>query len=155
VVTGDDADGHAVVLSDGPAPMVVGAEPNDLGDVYEGFRITELWQTQATPPDLSGQDLSGLPFELDPVPGGLHWRIVSWPAVEERSVIHRTETVDFLYIVSGQMYLGVGDDDETLREVLLGPGDTVVALANMHSWRNPGPGPCIAVASMLSSLPPG
>jgi quercetin dioxygenase-like cupin family protein len=152
VVTGVDPSGRSVVLSDGAAPMVLGAEPELRGTEYEGFEIIELWQTQATPPDLSGDDLSTLPFELDPVPGGVHWRLVAWPPMP-RGRIHKTDTVDLMYILSGEIYLGVGDDEESLVETLLRPGDSVVALANVHSWRNAGPAPCVAVSTMLSTAP--
>ncbi len=149
VVTGIDSSGHSVVLSDGEAPQVVG------DGTEQGYQIIEMWQTQATPPDLSGEDLSGLPYELEPVAGGAHWRIVVWPERDEPGHVHRTDTLDMLYIVSGQVILGVGDDAESMKEVHLGTGDAIVALANVHCWRNPGPGRCVAVATMVSSLPIG
>jgi hypothetical protein len=147
VVTGIDPSGHSVIFSDGQAPQVAG-DSDELG-----YQIIEMWQTQATPPDLSGEDLSGLPYELEPVPGGVHWRLVVWPERDVPGHVHRTDTLDMLYILSGQVVLGVGDDAESMHDVQLSAGDAVVALANVHCWRNPGPGRCVALATMVSSLP--
>jgi len=148
VVTGVDRSGRSVILADGEAPTVMPEGPD-----YVGYQIVELWKTRTTPPDLSGEDFTAEPFELDPVPGGVNWRVTVWPPVEVRSRIHKTDTVDLVYILSGTVYVGVGDDETSLVETLLSPGDSIVALGNMHSWRNPGPDPCVAVATMVSSIP--
>ena len=148
VVTGMDSSGRSVILAQDEAPSVV-------HDEASGYQLIEMWQTRSTPPALTGEDLSGTPFELEPVAGGIHWRIVVWPERDEPGLIHRTDTLDMLYILSGQIVLGVGDDAGSMREVHLQAGDAVVALANVHCWRNPGPGRCTAVATMVSSLPLG
>lgn len=144
VVTGTDASGKAVVVSDGPAPVVISN--------FSGYRIVEMWATDRTPPDLSGADISDLPFELEPPAGGLHWRLINWPVSEQQGRWHSTDTLDLLYILTGEISLGVGSEDESV-EVHLKAGDAVVALGNVHKWFNPGPDVCSAVATMVSALP--
>lgn len=146
VVTGTDPSGRAVVLSDGPAPVPIQDD--------SGYRMVQLWRTHATPPDLGGEDLTTLPYQLEPPAGGAHFRVVVWPPTKERGRVHSTDTLDVLYIVSGAITLGVGDA-ESGTDVSLVAGDCVVALANVHSWHNTGPEPCVAVASMVSALPVG
>jgi mannose-6-phosphate isomerase-like protein (cupin superfamily) len=144
VVTGTDASGKAVVLSDGPAPVHIA---ND-----KGYRMVSIWATDRTPPDAGGEDLSQKPYQLEPPAGGAHFRIVVWPEDDRPGRVHSTETLDVLYILSGRVVLTVGEGTSA-QDVSLSAGDSVVALGNVHAWRNPGPGPCVAVASMLSFLP--
>jgi hypothetical protein len=144
VVTGSDASGRGVVLSDGPAPMVLSNA--------SGYRMVEMWATEHTPPDMSGEDISARPFELEPPAGGMHWRLVVWPVSHEWGKVHRTDTLDLLHIISGECTLGVGDEEKH-EVVRLRAGDSIVALGNVHFWRNTGTTSCTAVATMVSSLP--
>lgn len=56
--------------------------------------------------------------------------------------MHTTDSVDFIYLVSGHITLEVDDG----RLVDLGPGDTVIQNGTRHAWRNRGPEPCVIVA---------
>jgi hypothetical protein len=139
--------GGSVILSDGDAPTVAN------GEGRFGTHVVEMWQTRSTPPSLSGEDLSALAHQTEPVPGGIHWRIVTFPERDAPGYLHRTNSVDLLYIISGQIILSVGDDEDSLTDSTLTAGDAVVALGNLHAWRNAGPGPCVTVVTMVSSLP--
>ena len=146
VVTGIDAAGRSVVQSDGPAP--VGRDSSDYGS-----RLFELWATDGTPPSLDGPDLTGLPFELEPRPGGVKWRLAVWAPRDQAGPLHSTDTVDLIYIVSGEQILEVGEGDRR-QEVHLRAGDCAVLRAIVHTWRNPGTVPCVAVCSMLAASAP-
>jgi mannose-6-phosphate isomerase-like protein (cupin superfamily) len=61
--------------------------------------------------------------------------------------MHRTETIDFVFVLSGELVL-VEDSGE---ERELGPGDCVVQLGTRHSWLNPGPEPG-RIATVLIGL---
>jgi quercetin dioxygenase-like cupin family protein len=70
---------------------------------------------------------------------------------EERSrhpSMHRTDTLDCITCVRGEVYL-VTDVDE----VKLTPGDTVVIRGTNHAWSNRSSEPCLLVGSSVAALP--
>ena len=65
--------------------------------------------------------------------------------------MHRTDTIDFNLIVSGEVWLELDDG----AEVLLKAGDCVVQNGARHRWRNPSSEPCfMAVAQIGAARPP-
>ena len=59
--------------------------------------------------------------------------------------MHTTDTVDFEYIVSGEVWLELDDG----ACVHLRAGDTVVQNGTRHAWRNKGSEPCCIVVFMV------
>lgn len=59
--------------------------------------------------------------------------------------MHTTDTVDFEYIISGEVWLEL-DDGATVH---LRAGDTVVQNGTRHAWRNKGAEPCHIVVFMV------
>ena len=59
--------------------------------------------------------------------------------------MHTTDTIDFEYIVSGEVWLELDDG----ACVHLRPGDTVVQNGTRHAWRNRGAEPCHVVVFMV------
>jgi quercetin dioxygenase-like cupin family protein len=59
--------------------------------------------------------------------------------------MHTTDSIDFEYIVSGEVWLEL-DDGATVH---LRAGDTVVQNGTRHAWRNRGTEPCRVVVFML------
>ena len=57
----------------------------------------------------------------------------------ENPGFHTSPTIDFEYIVSGEVWLELDDG----KEVLLKPGDTVVQNGTRHAWRNKAKEPCV------------
>lgn len=49
------------------------------------------------------------------------------------SPMHRTNSIDYGIVISGQLELELDDGEKTL----LNPGDVVVQRGTMHLWRNP------------------
>ena len=62
--------------------------------------------------------------------------------------MHRTDTLDCIAIISGEMYL-VTD----IEEVLMRPGDSVVIRGTNHGWSNRSDKPCLSVGCMISARP--
>jgi mannose-6-phosphate isomerase-like protein (cupin superfamily) len=64
------------------------------------------------------------------------------PAVETKApphpFMHKTKTVDYGIVLSGEMTLVLDDSVAVLR-----PGDTVVQRATNHAWSNRGDVPCV------------
>jgi mannose-6-phosphate isomerase-like protein (cupin superfamily) len=78
VVTGHDAAGRSVFITDAAASHVYNRAPGSAV-------VTELWETRATPADNSGNDeVTDHPFRLAPPRNGSVFRIVEYPPDKER-----------------------------------------------------------------------
>jgi hypothetical protein len=62
--------------------------------------------------------------------------------------MHRTDTLDCLTCVRGEIFL-VTDTDETLMR----PGDTVIIRGTNHAWSNRSNAPCLLVGTMTDATP--
>jgi quercetin dioxygenase-like cupin family protein len=126
VVTGHDASGRGVVLSDGPPPHV--------RDVPDGATFVEVWSTSSTPaPITAAEPEPAAPGgELGPPVGGTLVRMVVMPP-GTRSPMHRTETIDYGIVLKGSVALVLDGTERTL-----GPGDVVIQRGTDHAWENRG-----------------
>lgn len=61
--------------------------------------------------------------------------------------MHTSHTIDFEYIVSGEVDLEL-DDGETVR---LRAGDTLVQNGTRHAWHNRGTEPCVVVVCLVGA----
>lgn len=61
-------------------------------------------------------------------------------------LMHKTETRDYIIILSGELYL-IMEDCETL----LKPGDIVIQCGTNHAWSNRKQEPCVQLAILLDS----
>lgn len=130
VVTGHDQTGKSVVLSDGPPPQHHGMQGPDVGaDFYE------LWSTTRPVPLLSAKEPepNERAFTIMPVSGHLLRIIEIYPPSQggKRTVMHRTSTVDYVVVISGEVVLVLDDSEVTLRQ-----GDVVVQRGTDHAWEN-------------------
>lgn len=64
------------------------------------------------------------------------------------SGMHTTDTIDFEYVISGEVWLELDDG----MEVLLLAGDTVVQNGTRHNWHNRGTVPCQMVLCMVGAI---
>jgi quercetin dioxygenase-like cupin family protein len=119
VVTGSDADGRSVIaLDDNPPEKSVGT-----GEVAR--TVVEVWST------VSASDQS----EKSPVTTGLgpnatEIRVVEMPPGCRREM-HRTDTVDYGLVLSGELYVLLERG-----ETLLRAGDIIVQRGTNHAWHN-------------------
>lgn len=138
IVTGLDAEGRSCVIVDGPIPRF-----NDMSAAL-------AWRTKATPADNSGTADAAVPYgiELLHAPGS-NFAICRF-APDTPELMHATDTIDYLVILSGRvtLVLEAGEAD-------LGPGDFVVDRGVMHGWRNPHAEPCVAAVVNLPAHPVG
>ncbi len=152
IVTGHDEQGHAVFVSDAPAPRATRFED------MPGYGIAQVWATQ---PDLpSTQDLTGPGSALIPGPGGTSLLMVSLPPDTvmaapldpQRAVaqmletmpdllqtfeaadpaMHRSPTLDYGVLLEGELWLELDNGEQRL----LRPGDVVIQQGTRHAWRN-------------------
>jgi mannose-6-phosphate isomerase-like protein (cupin superfamily) len=139
VVTGLDADGKSAVIIDGPVPRF---DPN--------MTAALVWATDSLPADNSGSADTAKPYTIDMLhTPGSNFTICEF-APNSPAVMHATDTIDYLVILSGRVTLVLEEG-----EADLGPGDFVVDRGVMHGWRNPHGERCVAVAVNLPAHPVG
>jgi quercetin dioxygenase-like cupin family protein len=162
VVTGHDAQGKAVVVSDGLLPSVV-----EIAAI-PGTLFHEVWSTPSSPaPVDNGDDPTTGALTLAPPGQGTRIRFVDIPpdtpdflahgadrmrqvfskiGDEQASTVkvnsphplmHRTETVDYGIVIEGELTLVLDDS-----EVLLKSGSVVVQRGTNHAWANRSGRPC-------------
>jgi hypothetical protein len=118
VVTGHNAQGGSFVLSDELVP------------------VTNIWVMSASEPVGAGtmREKPGLlPTnrpQIDPLAGGTRWTIATispardpTPTLQNRQGFHRTATIDYVYVLSGDVVLLLDE-----QEVRLQAGDAVIQL---------------------------
>jgi mannose-6-phosphate isomerase-like protein (cupin superfamily) len=167
VVTGIDKDGKSVALFDGAVPLETLRSPNPAG---------EIWVTQAGPADFNWtEDRAKIKVALQPPKGGTVFRIVDFVSTTEKidklpmdtmmkvagpdapkrglppkhPMMHRTRTVDYAIIMSGEIDMMM--DDSTVH---LKAGDVVVQQATNHAWINHSGAPCRVAFILMDSQEP-
>jgi len=130
VVTGHDGHGKSVILSDGPPP-----QHHPMHGPEVGADFFEVWNSERPVPLLtpSEREPNERPFTIMPVSGHLLRIIEIYPPSQggKRTVMHRTSTVDYVVVISGEVVLVLDDSEVTLRQ-----GDVVVQRGTDHAWEN-------------------
>jgi mannose-6-phosphate isomerase-like protein (cupin superfamily) len=131
VVTGHDTNGKSVVVSDGPPP-----QHHPMTGGATGADFIEIWSTPEAAPTLSSKpagEPNERPFTIMPPSGHLVRLIDIYPAKMggQKTVMHRTRTLDYAMVISGEIVLHLSDS-----EVVLGPGEIVVQRGTDHAWEN-------------------
>jgi hypothetical protein len=131
VVTGHDANGKSVVLSDGTPP-----QEHPMRGEPIGADFFEIWSTPEAVPELTslpGGEPTLRPFTIMPPSGHLIRIIDIYPPHMggHRTVMHRTRTLDYAVVIEGEIVLVLSDS-----EVVLGPGEVVVQRGTDHAWEN-------------------
>lgn len=131
VVTGHDADGKSVVISDGLPP-----QDHPMQGPAIGADFFEIWSSRETVPTLASLpegEPTARPFTIMPPNGHLIRIIDIYPPHMggHRTVMHRTRTLDYAMVIEGEIVLVLSDS-----EVVLGPGEVVVQRGTDHAWEN-------------------
>lgn len=124
IVTGHDASGKSVVLSDAPNPTAL-----DVGTAV----FHEVWITTQTPTPIAATEPepTDRPVRTPPPAGGVTVRFTEMTPGAV-SPMHRTETVDVGVVLEGETWLLLDDGSETR----VGTGDAVVQRGTNHAWAN-------------------
>ena len=131
VVTGHDARGKSIVLSDGRPP-----QHHEMHGPGIGADFIEIWSDARAVPELASvepRDPSERPFTIMPTTGHLLRILDVYPlgAGGKRTVMHRTRTLDYVVVIEGELVLVLDDS-----EVVLNKGDVVVQRGADHAWEN-------------------
>jgi naringenin degradation protein FdeH len=137
IVTGHDASGKSVVLSDAPTPKTL-----DIGTAA----FHEIWITEQTPAPIAAEQAepTDRPVRTPPPAGGALVRFTEM-APGAQAPMHRTESVDVGVVLEGETWLILDDGSETR----MGSGDVVVQRGTNHSWANRSDEPVRMIFVML------
>lgn len=168
VVTGRDARGRSVILMEGESPHSFVLEKAG------GLQLTELWETTSSPADNSGgADAAEHERRIEPKGGGTVFRIIEYPpdsvrlktlkpeeyfssmgaqaadaATRRHPGMHRTDTVDYAIVLSGEIYALMDEG-----EVLLHAGDCLIQRGTSHAWSNRTQEPCVIAFVLVAAKP--
>jgi mannose-6-phosphate isomerase-like protein (cupin superfamily) len=167
VVAGNDERGVAVALSDAPSPDVR-LDPARPG--FAATRLWVSDQTPARVK--GGRETLDLPHTIEPPKNGSVCRVIEFPpegayikrvsaadvqayfaamgspgastakASTPHPYMQRTATLDFCYVLEGEITLVLDTEEVHLKE-----GDTVIQRGTNHAWSNRSDKPCIVVFS--------
>ncbi len=153
VVTGHNAAGRSIFVSDGATPHVFSRTKGSA-------IVHELWETAGTPADNRGnEDAIARGHRLPPPKNGSVFRVIEYPpdsvrlaaiAHEEKlpdddsgraaatdrnnprhAGFHKTATIDYAIVLSGEIYAMMDEG-----EVLLRAGDVLIQRGTNHAWSN-------------------
>lgn len=166
VVTGLDANNHAVVLFDSKIPLKADSPV---------ISSTNFWITDQTPPAMSREDTANRPIGVSPPDNGTKFRIVEFAPLDaateaklppemimkgvnhpptkgipvKHPMMHRTRTLDYAMILSGEIDMMLDDTSVHLKQ-----GDVIVQQATNHGWVNHGTQPCRILFVLMDSKEP-
>lgn len=137
VVTGLTDDGKSAVIIDGPIPR------------HNEISAALVWRSEI-PADNSGSADAAVPYAIELLQSGhANFAICEFPG-NSPEIMHATDTIDYLIILSGRVTLVLENG-----EADLGPGDFVVDRGVMHGWRNPHAEDCVAAVVNIPAEPVG
>jgi mannose-6-phosphate isomerase-like protein (cupin superfamily) len=159
VITGLTPDGRSVIERD--------ERPEAPPANASGISSLRLWTAPDAPPDVLAPSR-----EAPLLPGGSSLTVVEFlPETEANAApvparpassaadelfhrsardpaYHYTETLDYVIVLSGEIWLTVGADDVQLKA-----GDCVVQRGTWHKWQNRGKEKCVIAAVMVRAKP--
>ena len=131
------ADAIVQLPSDGSAPKAQGYFPREDGFRFGFFTVPPAGVTP--PADL---DMAAALAEVnEKLPGMMDVQEMDNPGM------HRTDTVDFIVVVSGEVSLEL-DDGNTVH---LRAGDCVVQNGTRHAWRSTSNAPCVMAVALVGA----
>jgi mannose-6-phosphate isomerase-like protein (cupin superfamily) len=170
VVTGHNADGKSIFITDATTPHVFQRSPGSA-------IVMELWETCSTPADNRGNDDAiARGFRLPPPKNGSVFRIIEYPPDSARLKalaaeragpddgsgwlqaadkggarhlgFHKTSSVDYAIVLSGEIYALMDEG-----EVLLKTGDVLIQRGTNHAWSNRTDEPCTVAFVLIDAEP--
>lgn len=164
VVTGHDAQGRSIVVSDGPAPFV------HVNRLDPDWYSTDVFRTEGAPAKIVASPIETTdgPRRQMPTPRGTVIRVNNFPPEPEavrkmtpedsqrafaslgnakaatfgkggrHPLMHRTESIDYAIVLSGEVTMLLDEG-----EVVLRAGDILVQVGTNHAWVNRSNAPAV------------
>src|SRR5262245_7035585 len=139
VVTGHNKHGRAVVTIDGLC--------RDVSEDRSGVGSAVIWATDRVPADnMDPIDPAALVSDTD-LPRGTVFRVLEYaPGAAPRR--HRTASIDYAVVLSGEIWMQLDDTEVHLRA-----GDVLVQRGTIHNWVNRGTEPCRIAFVLIGAEP--
>ncbi|OUL60693.1 cupin domain-containing protein [Flavobacterium sp. AJR] len=129
---------------------------SNVSEHFPGLIISDIWSTDSMPVNLSAEKIiENTAFPNTPK-NGTYFRYVQIPPDKDLGIVvpvgqphplmHQTATLDYIIILSGEIYLIV-DEEETLLQA----GDIVIQRGTNHAWSNRSEKPCIQLAVLIDA----
>jgi quercetin dioxygenase-like cupin family protein len=139
VVTGHDGSGKATVAIDEISRDVVSYRP--------GASIANIWSTAGFPVDNTGTADGAKEITATTRDDGTVFRVIEYaPGVTPRN--HRTNSIDYAVVLSGEIDMELDDQVVTLRA-----GDVLVQRGTIHNWVNRSNAPCVVAFVLIDARP--
>lgn len=140
VVTGHDKTGKAQVIIDGLATNTTTMRP--------GANAALVWTTEGLPISNDGDADESQRRIGTAVEEGTVFRVIDYaPGVTPR--MHRTESIDYAVVMSGEISMELDDGNE----VLLRAGDVLVQRGTIHNWINRSNETCRIAFVLIAAAP--
>jgi len=170
IVSGHNAQGKSIFIMDGNVGTPAGRRSS------AGTSVVELWQTDTTPADNSGdKDPTDHAFRLPPPANGSVFRVVEYPPDKERFAamsgqdwsadaksqgyqrtggaarhagFHKTDTIDYAFVIEGEI-VALMDEGEKLMKT----GDVLIQRGTNHAWANRSDKPARVAFILIDAKP--
>src|SRR6202166_1713970 len=143
VITGHDGNNVAKVILEGPATNT--KRPRD------GVASTLMWCSDVMPADIAVgdnvEDMGARILGTSPPENGSRFIVMEF-AAGIAAEMHRTETIDYIVMLSGEIDMDM--DDSTVK---LKAGDIMVQRGTNHAWINRGTAPARLPIVLLDATP--
>jgi quercetin dioxygenase-like cupin family protein len=137
VITGHDANGRAIVKIDEVAKHLTSGRP--------GATACNIWTTEGFPANNDGAADEGFRKVATTLPNGTIFRVIEFaPGVAARN--HRTDSIDYIVIISGEIDMELDDSNVHLKA-----GDVMVQRGTIHNWVNRGTAPCVLAVVLIDA----
>ena len=163
VVAGLDENGRSTIVSDGFTETRL---------VTDAFVLNQIWQVKECPPHVNDENTLGTEAVIPPPPSGFTHVLATFPpdssweygssgyeaamaaaGAADSHVddnvdpgMHQTDSVDIIYIVSGECVVILEEAETVLRA-----GDTFIQRGTKHAWRVTGTEPCVHSTLMVGA----
>ena len=140
-------------VDDDVAKVIIDDFASNARGGQSGATSTLVWSTDSTPADCGiGEDIEDLGARIigtPPPENGTRFAVIEFPPGNPGRM-HRTETIDYVVVICGEIDMDM--DDSTVR---LRAGDVLVQRATNHAWVNRGTEVARAAFVLLDSKPLG
>lgn len=120
----------------------------NVSTLRQGAEAALVWTTEGLPISNEGDMDEAQRRVGTALEEGTVFRVIDYaPGVAPR--MHRTESIDYAVVISGEIWMQLDDGEE----VLLKAGDVLVQRGTIHNWVNRSDKPCRIAFVLIAAQP--